>query len=107
MQIRIHPPPAAAPHETPMPLQRLRAALTARKIALDEQKHGSSPPNNTNNRECSHFHTRTTPVWRRTALGALVYNTCGVYEKPRGEEKAPPFVGEEVQTADEWLLIDA
>ncbi|KAJ7265223.1 hypothetical protein C8J57DRAFT_1330994 [Mycena rebaudengoi] len=37
--------------------------------------------------ECSHCHTRTTPVWRRNAAGEQVCNACGSYERLRGKKR--------------------
>ncbi|KAJ7131457.1 hypothetical protein C8R44DRAFT_665204 [Mycena epipterygia] len=40
--------------------------------------------------ECSHCHTRWTPLWRRNKDGARVCNACWLYQRLHGEERPLP-----------------
>ncbi|KAH8832650.1 hypothetical protein DL96DRAFT_669932 [Flagelloscypha sp. PMI_526] len=56
-------------------------------IAADQQEDEEEPDPYYNGPECTHCHSRTTSVWRRSKEGNQLCNACGVYQRMHGRAR--------------------
>jgi len=62
---------------------------------------------NYNGPECSHCHTHTTSVWRRSKSGAQVCNACGVYARLRGKDRPMSLKRKKIKPRTKHASISA
>jgi len=71
----------------------------------DDESEGEDQ--NYNGPECSHCHTHTTSVWRRSKSGAQVCNACGVYARLRGKDRPMSLKRKKIKPRTKHTSISA